>query len=66
MANRSREQRLLDDHPELRQRVSQVDDFIRWRATFSEPSIEGKLSQTAPAPRGALAASHLFKEWGRD
>ncbi len=43
MANRSREQRLLDDHPGLRERVSQMDDFIRWRATFSELSIEGKI-----------------------
>lgn len=48
MANRSREQRLLDDHPGLSERVSQMDDFIRWRATFLEPLSRGRLFQTAP------------------
>ena len=43
MANRSREQRLLDDHPGLRERVSQMDDFIRSRGTFSEPFYRGEI-----------------------
>lgn len=62
MANRSREQRLLDDHLGLRERVSQMEDFIRWRAAFPELSIDGKLSRTTPAPHGGQAASQLSKE----
>jgi hypothetical protein len=48
VADRSREQRLLDDHPGLRKRVSQMDDFIRWRATFSELPIEGETFWVRP------------------
>lgn len=48
MADRSREQRLLDDHPGLRERVSQMGDFIRWRATFSELPIEGEIFWVRP------------------
>ena len=50
MANRSREQRLLDDHPGLRERASQMDDFIRWRGTFSQPFYRGEIiSDSAPS-----------------
>jgi hypothetical protein len=58
------EQRLLDEHPDVRGRVARMTEFVRWRAALPTVEVDGETFAVFAGDR-LLDADQLIVEWVR-